>query len=441
MTALEKAMARLKDLLAALDAAETKAVAEDATAEDVSAFEQATKDIEDQQNLIKQLKSAEATRAAAALPADEPADPELRTPATPKVKLVASEKIGLMVAAMAKAYQDEGARGYKATMRYLEEAGYGEVAKEFAVARSANSSAAAAGGVLVPENMQNEIIDILRPNTTFLQGAGLRQVPLVNGNYSVPAAASGATAAWRGEGKPANVSTPTFKSIKMSTKFLDCLVPVTNQLIRFSLPDVRSWIEMDMSQEMGTKVDLAAYLGSGTEYEPLGLTKIDGISEVTATDTASPTVTQIESDCQALELTMMNANLPMIGAEWRMSPRTLLYLQDLRDGNGNRYFPELQGDTPMFRNKRVRVTTQIPINGGTGTNESEIFLMAFGHLYYGYGPALSFAVSTEASFTSGGTTTSAFQNDLTLIKASAEADVDARYLEAVAVLRAVKWGS
>ena len=41
----------------------------------------------------------------------------------------------------------------------------------------------------------------------------------------------------------------------------------------------------------------------------------------------------------------------------------------------------------------------------------------------------------------GGTAVSAFQNDLTYIKASVEADFDMRYLEAVSKITGVRWGA
>lgn len=436
---LAQLRARLKELAGELDALVKK---DGLTDEEIASLTAKTKELKEIEGKIAALEEAEAAVLRAAAPANAPIAEQRTVPAQVKKDLTTSEKIGLMVAGMAKAHIETGAKGAAATFKAMEEAGFGEVAKEFADAakqRALNSGSAAAGGVLVPENMANEIIDILRPNTTFLQ-AGPRRVPLIGGNYKVPAAASGATAGWRGEGKPIATSQPTFKDINMTSKFLDSLVPLTNQLIRFSLPDVRAWVEMDMSQSMGVELDRAAYYGSGTVNQPLGITKIPGIFRQAATGGTAPTIAQIESDASALELSMMNANLPMLGAAWVMNPTTFIYLQNLRDGLGNRYYPELQNATPIWRNKRVYVTTQVPANGGVGTDESEIMLVAFGHVLFGEGTSISFAVSNEATYVKDGVAVSAFQNDLTLIKASAEADVDMRYLESVAVLAGVRWG-
>lgn len=438
---LKTLKARLKELTGEL----TVMMAKDApTAEDITTIEAKTTEIEGVEKQIDILANAEAASARAALPANASvAAADVRTHAEVAVKLRASEKIGLMVAAMASEWIESKSGGHRAVMKRLEDEGYGEIAKEFpsAKTRALNSGAAVAGGVLVPENMANEIVDVLRPQTTFIQG-GPRFVPMIGGVYKLPKAASSSTAGWRGEGKAVAKSEPTFKDINMSSKFVDAMVPITNQLIRFSLPDVRAWVEMDMANVMSVEIDRAAYVGEGTAYTPLGITKIDGITEVTLTATGvAPTVALIEADASAAELGMMIANLPMLGAKWVMNPRTLIFLQNLRDGNGNRYFPELQNANPTWRNKPVLVTTQVPVNGGATTDESEIWLVAFGHVMFGQGLGITFNVSTEATVITNGVAVSAFQNDLTYIKASAEADFDMRYLEAVSKIPGVRWGA
>lgn len=433
--------ARLKELSGEIKSLTDKT---DMSADDFTSLDTKTKEAVEIQGKIATLEAAEQIRALAAAPANDPIVTQERSAPQVKKALTVSEKIGLMVAGMAKAHLEGEGKGPRATFKALDDAGFGDVAKEFSIAqqqRALNSGSAAAGGVLVPENMANEIIDILRPTTTFIQG-GPRMVPMIGGGYKVPAAASGATAGWRGEGQAVAKSQPTFKDINMSSKFVDSLVPITNQLIRFSLPDVRAWVEMDMANAMGVEIDRAAYIGAGTVHTPLGITKISGITNVTLTATGvAPTVAQIEADASSAELGMMNANLPMLGAKWVMNPRTFIHLQNMRDANGNRYYPELQNANPTWRNKPVLVTTQNPANGGAGTDETEIWLVAFGHVMFGQGLGIVFKVSDEATVVTNGTSVSAFQNDLTYIKASAEADFDMRYLEAVSKIPGVRWGA
>jgi HK97 family phage major capsid protein len=227
----------------------------------------------------------------------------------------------------------------------------------------------------------------------------------------------------------------------MSAKLLAGIVPVSNQLLRWNVTGLRGWVERDLSAAMGTTMDSALFRGAGGVDSPLGITNIVGVYRVAATNSTTPTVAQVEADAAKLELRMENANLPPLGIEWRMSPRVFKYLQNMRDGNGNRIYPELSMATPTWRMRTVRVTTQIPSNLGGGTDESELYLIAFGHVMFGDSMAIQLAISDTATVVNGSQTINAFQDGVTLIKAEAEHDVDIRYLEAVSVLTAVRWGA
>lgn len=431
--------ARLKALAGELDVLMKK---DTISAEDLAQIDAKTLELEAVEKNIETFVRAEAARVRSASPANAPIVENATLPAAVTQKMTTAEKIGTMVFCMAKTYKEDGARGAKATFKAMEEAGYGEVANEFAgaQARALNSGSASAGGVLVPEEMSSEIIDLLRPATTFIRG-GPRRISLASGAYKLSAAASGSTAGWRGEGEAIQVSQPTFKDINLTAKFLDAMVPLTNQLLRWSLADVRQWVNRDMSLEMGTKLDYAAYFGSGTAHMPLGITKIPGVFRVAAAGGTAPTILQIETAARAAELAMEGKNLPMMAAAWVMAPRTRTYLADLRGNNDMLLYPSLSLPIPTWRGRAVMSTTQIGITGGGTTDETEILLVNFDDVYLGEGAGISFGVSTEATYVKNGVVVSAFQNDLTLIKASLEADVDMKYLEAVSVITGVRWGA
>jgi HK97 family phage major capsid protein len=435
MKMLEILRARLKTLAGEMKTITDK---ETMTADEMASLGTKSKEISEIEVQIKQIEDAEAVIARTAAPANAP----VGTPAQPAEKLTTAHKLGLLAMGMVRALKEEGARGPRATFRHLDEIGYGQVAREFdqSKARALNSTSATAGGILVPETMANDVIDILRPNTTFLAG-NPRIIPMPNGSYKVTAAAAGATAAYRGETRAIGVVQPSFKAINMVAKLLGSIVPISDQLLRYNTAGLQAWVERDLSLAMGVRMDSAAYFGSGTADIPLGITNIPGIYSVAATDSATPTIAQIESDAAKLELAMFNTNLPALGVEWRMSRRTFLYMQNLRNANGERVYPELSQTNPVFRTFPVRITNQIADNGGSGTNESKILLVAFGHVMMGDTMAMQMAISDTASVVNGATTINAFQDGITLIKAEMEHDFDVQYLEAVAVLTAVKWGS
>ncbi|EPX2932243.1 phage major capsid protein, partial [Klebsiella pneumoniae] len=92
------------------------------------------------------------------------------------------------------------------------------------------STAAGSGGALIPENMQNEVIELLS-DRTIVRKLGARSVPLPNGNLTLPRSAGGATASYTGEGKDAKTSESKFDDVKLSAKTMIALVPMSNQLI------------------------------------------------------------------------------------------------------------------------------------------------------------------------------------------------------------------
>lgn len=433
---LAQLQARLKELAGELGALVAKSVMTD---EDLKAIEEKTTETEAVEKNIEVLIKAEQVRARAAAPANQQVEQHYSPAVVKEANLTAAEKAGFLAVAMVKSKAEGYGTGAKGAFKILEENGFHELAKEFdgAQKRALNAGSQAAGGIFVPDEISNEVIDILRPQTTFLQG-NPRRVTFANGNFHVPAAASGTQAYWRGEGRPIQPSQPTFRDINMSAKFLGALVPITDQLLRWSRIDIAAWVQRDLAESMGAELDRAAYYGAGTQYEPLGILNTAGTGSVVS---SGSTVAQIEADASKLELNMMMTNLPMNGAAWLMSPRSMIFLQNLRDGNGNRYFPELQSSPPRWRNKPVYFTTAVPVNGGVTTTETMIALVNFGDIYYGESRALTFKVSDEASYVKNGQTVSAFQNELTLIRATTEVDVGMRYLEAAQVLRNITWGA
>src|SRR3546814_7122383 len=86
-------------------------------------------------------------------------------------------------------------------------------------------------------------------------------------------------------------------------------------------------------------------------------------------------------DLGKLRLAVLTANIPMTQCGYIMSPRTLLFLENLRDGNGNKAFPEVaEGRLGIYP---IGVTTSVPDNLGAGTNESEIYFGDFAQFQIG----------------------------------------------------------
>src|SRR6202008_428968 len=112
--------------------------------------------------------------------------------------------------------------------------------------------------------------------------------------FRQPAGASGSTASYRQEGGKTAVTEPTFREVNLSAKFLGAIVPMTRQMIDFTLSGAEAFGQQDPPESMSQTMDAKAYYGSGAAGEPPGSFNHAGISTV-ATPAASPTLAQIDA--------------------------------------------------------------------------------------------------------------------------------------------------
>lgn len=309
----------------------------------------------------------------------------------------------------------------------------------------ANQSAGSGpeGGFLIPEDVSEEVIELLRP-MSVVTAMGPRIVPMPNGNMTMNRRATGATFEYGGEQTDAPATGVTFGQVRLSAKKLRGIIPMSNDLLRASSTAIDRLIRDDAVEDAAQIQDRFFLRGGGTEYAPKGL-RFQNVGTPYAgthilTMTASPDLQKVTTDLGRLELALGNANVPYSGAHWVMSPRTAMYLTNLRDGNGNLAFPEM-GDGRL-RKKPVHITTEIPDNLGGGANESEIGLVHPSHVVVGEHMGIEIAMSTEAAYKdASGTMQAAFSRDETLLRMIMQHDLALRHLPAVSWLTGVTWGA
>lgn len=305
-----------------------------------------------------------------------------------------------------------------------------------------NMGSGAAGGFFVPEDVSAEVIELLRP-ASVVTAMGPRIVPMPNGNLTTNRRATGANFGYGGEQQNINTTGVTFGQVKLSAKKLRGIIPVSNDLLRSASTAVDRLIRDDAVADAAQIQDRFFLRGSGTDWSPKGL-RFQHIgtsfaSSHVLTMTGSPNLHLVTNDLGRLELALANSNVVQTGAHWIMSPRVEMYLTNLRDGNGNYAFPEMQEG--MLRKKPVHVTTEIPDNLGGGT-ESEIMLVHPSHVLVGEHMGIEVAMSTEAAYhDAGGTMQAAFSRDETLMRMIMQHDIGLRHLAAVAILTGVTWGA
>jgi HK97 family phage major capsid protein len=372
-------------------------------------------------------RKAAAAKPVAALPG---ATPALGVPAQPKAE---GEK-GLKFARMFRALAAANGVAYIAAQIAEKEWG------ESGLFANQNVGTGSAGGFLVEESVAGEIIELLRPASVVMSLSPI-VMPMPAGNMTMNRQASGASANYIGEQQPVPATNVAFGQVKLSAKKLGALIPISNDLLRTASVQADRVVRDDLVAALAQRTDLAFIRGAGTEFSPKGLRfQTLGTAFATThvlTQTGS-TLANVTTDLGRLELALTGNDVPMTRAGWIMAPRTEMFLKNLRDGNGNIAFPEMA--TGTLRGFPYRKTTQIPVNLGGGTNESELYLADFAHVVVGEHMGIEVAMSTEAAYIDANATMqAAFSRDETVMRAIAQHDIGVRHLPAIAVLTGVTW--
>lgn len=401
---------------------------QDMTAEQIAEFEALKAEDDKVAADLARAEDLERRRAASARPAQPlpgVTPPAATTPAQPAEK-------GLKFARAVRTLAAAGGNAFLASQ-------IAEANGDSGLFASQNMGSGPAGGYLVPEDVSSEIIELLRPASVVMSLNPIT-VPMPNANLTMNRQATGSAASYIGEQQDVPATDVEFGQVKLSAKKLASLIPISNDLLRASGTSVDRIVRDDIVASIGIRTDLAFLRGAGSDYSPKGLRyQLIGTAYEAShilTMTALPDLNKVTNDLARMELAILNADVPMIRPGWIMAPRTALFLQNLRDGNGNFAFPEMANG--QLRNKPYRITTQVPTNiGGSG---SELYLADFAQVVVGEHMGIEIALSTEAAYKdASGTMQAAFSRDETVMRAIVQHDIGLRHLAALAVLTGVTW--
>lgn len=425
-----------------------KAHGDGAKPEDVTAYKAEITKCEQLLDKIKDAEREEALDAASSKDASAPLG-ERTVPAAAKLTVKPEQRALMPVAARMKAaIASKLYNEHIDPLKMLEHDGFGEFAKELRD-RAAREKAGVASGVssnvLLPNPVADEIIPILYPATTFLQG-GPKQVELIGGKYRQPRGVGSATASYVGEGAKKPVGAPTFDDINMSSHKLAGIVYVTNEAVKWTVGRLEQYIRDDLRRVMGLKMDSAMYFGTGSGATPTGvfnksgITVFDGSGTTLFANNRKPTVAELDSIAMRMILSLTGSNIVMTDRwRWAMGYRFWSYLDTLRDGNGNKIFPELaQG---QWKGIKILVSNQFIENAGTNTDEGNLGLIDFGHVLYAEEEGVVMKTSTEATIDDGGTLVLLWQQNQSAVLCEMQHDVALDQSKAVALLTHVRAGS
>lgn len=291
--------------------------------------------------------------------------------------------------------------------------------------RTLGEASGAAGGVLVPDEVSEDYIELLYAATVFLQGGPVR-MSLANGVLTLPRGATGATVGWIGENANIGKSAPTFDAPQIVLRYMAGLVPHSNRLALHSPQSVAQIVMEDLIAGAGVLIDLAAIRGTGTAFQPLGIENQVPVGN--KKNQSGTTVPAITTDTGALQRYLEDAKIPRVRPYWIMAPRTRWALMTARDGNNNLVWAEEMA-RGTFQGAPFGVTTSVPINLGGGTNESKLYHLEMTQEIYaeGVGPdAMRFDSRDGVAYHDGSTVISAFSQDQTVSRLIQSADIVSR---------------
>jgi HK97 family phage major capsid protein len=272
------------------------------------------------------------------------------------------------------------------------------------------------GGNLIVETYAADFLDLLW-NTTIADKVGIRFMPTSTGNLTIPKILSGVAAGYVGEGGTIDTSTMTFGKIRLSVKKLMALVPISNDLLRYTSVNVDAILRDQLVKQLAQVADYAILYGKGGDYEPRGIANTADI-QVEATP-------QITVANRAMGFKMLKAigvkNHSLDGLFWLMGWDTYINLLEEREEFVGYRNPEMaQG---MFIGHPFIVSNNVHKDA----TYEDLFLVKFSEFEGIQGMGLEIVASSEASIPTKNGILSAFAQDYTIIRAIVEHDFGLAY--------------
>lgn len=426
--AAANAMEKAAQTIAALEAVEgdpDASAIEAAQAE----FDKAQASFNAEDRAVKRLEVVEQAQTTSAISETQQQRQEPAPRAVPAQPVNAQDRgaeVGIMVGALLNARGDVA----RASER-LERDGHS------GISAALSGATEGAGGVTIPRPSAQTLIDLLTPRVLVRSmGAMVHDMPA--GEMRNAKALTGPTASYAGENAPIVESEPTFGKVDEKFKKLTSLVPIGNSLLRHSNMSVGRLIRDQMIRFMSLREDLAFIRGDGTGDTPKGVRNwcLPGNLQLAVANTALV----VEAALRKMVSQVEDANVAMVMPGWMMRASTKNFLANLRDpDSGVKLFPSIEANGTLW-GYPIGLSSQIPNNLGAGTNQTEVYFVDFAEIMIGDSMDITVATSTEAAFVNtSGETVSAFQSDLTLMRAIAEHDLAPAHDEGIAVLTGVGW--
>lgn len=241
-------------------------------------------------------------------------------------------------------------------------------------------------------NMASEFAEYLRPLTIVGRIEGLRRVPF---NVKVPRQTGGATVDWVGESSVKPLTSLAFDSITLGHAKVAGIIPLSDELIRFSSPSAEMIVRNDLAAAIAAFLDVEFIDPTNaavTNVSPAAITY--GATSVTATGTTAAT---LRADINTLMATFLTNNLNPANAFWVMTQRQALAISLMVNSLGQPQFPGIGMNGGTLVGLPVIVSESVPSVGSSPTDGGRIVLAIASEILVADDGQVTIDVSNEAS--------------------------------------------
>lgn len=263
------------------------------------------------------------------------------------------------------------------------------------------------GGFVVPNNYRGDLfVEALRAQSVAL-GLGVRTLPGLQGNVSIPKQTGSATFYWIPEGGSATDGNLTFAQINLSPRTIAGAVQMTRRLMQQSSPAIETLVRQDLVTGAALALDLAIFEGKGAALEPLGILNHASINTTAISTDATPTWAEMVSF--RTEVKKDNALQGALG--YVTTPDIVASLMTTAKASGQGGF--IMGDDGRVARYPVAESTQL-------TTSTTIIFGDWSQIIVGFWGVLDIKPDEATLASSGGLVLRAFQ----------DADIGIRHAEA-----------
>lgn len=267
-------------------------------------------------------------------------------------------------------------------------------------------------GNLVPTNVMNEMIPLLR-SRLILGEIGVRMLSGMSGSpVEMNRESAEGTGYWVGENATITASDQSTERISLRPHKAAALTQISNTLLRAGGVGVEAFVRQSLVNTLARVIQVAFFEGTGSTAQPLGISNQLGVQAKTSIGT--PTVVDLQQMMDALRRANVDMGVPSV--RWVMHPAGLAALEQIAASDTTQRMgaPILsRGDPTQGIAPRI---LGLPYATTTDITSTDIYLARWDStLLADWGP-MEVALTSEAG--------TAFQSDQTWIRVIQEVDVN-----------------